>query len=877
MRLVSVLSIALALALSPRPSAAAASVGAVRPPAAPGAAQAVPREQVEGRIVRSIVVRGNRRIGADELLSVLGVASGRPYAGREVERGLESLFRVHRVLAHVEYRPADDAPEQIELMLVIDEELERDLEPRFVGNNEVDDEEILTWAGLQAGGELYLYQASRVRERILRGYRSEGFTFAEVRIVQRSSEDAAASEAAAGALASDVIFEIKEGPKVRVRDVVFHGNESISNGKFLFFKRGLSRLAGMELRSPNFFGLFKKKFDQEVLDADVIAVRQVYRDLGFLDAVVQVERLEFDDEREWVTIHIAVDEGQQYRVRSVRIEAVERYEDPVGSGRYSERPAELLFPEQELLGLLASKPGEVFDKRTRLQDLRALRLRFGEEGYIDHPSLNDGDRMEVLDPEVFFDQVEPVIDVVHRVAQGRRQFIREVRVSGNLSTEDSVVRRLITVDPGDAADPEEIERSRQRIQGTGWFSDRRNVVEHREPYYRFIETGDPYWKDLEYVVQEGQDLNFNISGGVSSNLGAFGIVEFSKQNFDVTNLPRRPWTVIQDVAARRAFHGAGQELRLRASPGTRVSFFDAFFLEPDIFNRHRDRISLSLTARRRLRAYDTHDEAREEFGFQIGRQVGVDSSVYAGYTYGTIDVSDIDGGGEPVLNDPLAVPLTLIEQEGESKLGRVELGYRLRTTDDRISPRNGISLRWGNEIYGDATGSDYDFVKSEFAFDFYDELEGVGEEVPDRYHLEMQAGVATPYGSTDEIPYSERFFLGGQSTLRGFDFRGVGPNQKGFPLGGETFLYGSAEYRRPVVTTTQPGTYREIETMHVGVFLDAGVIGTDDFSVDFGDVRVSAGLLFGISVPLPITFSFGFPLKEGMGDDTQVLGFNIGF
>ncbi len=860
----SVLVLVLALALQ------AGLVGAWgQEPEAPPA----PSSEIEGLVVRRVLVQGGRRSAEADLRAALGLVPGERYDRAAIERGLDALFRSLRVLAHVEYRPAPDAPDEIELLLVVDQELARDFEPRFVGNQDVDDEQVLEWAGLEEGSALYLFQAARVRERILQGYRSKGYRFASVRAVERAVGEGASGEP----LASDVIFEIDEGPKVRVREVVFHGNETLRDGRFLFFRRGLSRLAGVELHGPVLFGLFAKPFVEETLAADVIGVRQVYRDYGFLDAVVEVERLEFDAERRWVTVHVAVDEGRRFTVRSVRVEGVERVEEPAGSGRTVERPAQLLFSDEELRELLTTRPGDVFDKVTRQADVRALRQHYGEHGYIDHPSLSDADRMEVLEPELFFDASEPVVDVVYRVAQGRQQFIREVRVSGNLSTRDAVVRRLITVDPGDAADTTEIERSRARIQGTGWFSDRRNVVEHREPFYRFLETGDPYWKDLEYVVDEGQDLNFNISGGVSSNLGAFGVVEFSKQNFDVTNLPRRPWTVISDVAARRAFHGAGQELRLRASPGTRVSFFDVYFAEPDIFKRHRDRISLSLTAQRRLRAYETHDEAREKFGFQVGRQLGVDSAVFAGLTFENVDVGNIDGGGEPVLNDPLSAPVTLLDQKGESNVSYLELGYRLRTTDDRINPRNGVALSWRNEFLDEAVGSDFSFVRSQLDFDFYDELEGVGDGVPDRYHIQFQGGVAVPYGDTEDVPYSERFFLGGQDVLRGFDFRGVGPNQKGFPLGGETSLFASFEYRHPVVTTTQPGTYREIETMHIGAFVDAGVLGVEDLGVDFGDTRVSAGFLLGISVPLPITFSFGFPLREGAGDDTQVLGFSIGF
>jgi outer membrane protein insertion porin family len=113
--------------------------------------------------------------------------------------------------------------------------------------------------------------------------------------------------------------------------------------------------------------------------------------------------------------------------------------------------------------------------------------------------------------------------------------------------------------------------------------------------------------------------------------------------------------------------------------------------------------------------------------------------------------------------------------------------------------------------------------------------------------------------------------------VRGFDFRGIGPHENGFPLGGTTSFYGTLEYRRPLVKNIQPGSYREIEAIQAGLFVDFGVLDPDEFSLDLDELRISTGILFGISFPVPLTFSFGFPLREGDGDDTQVFYFEIGF
>ena len=274
-----------------------------------------------------------------------------------------------------------------------------------------------------------------------------------------------------------------------------------------------------------------------------------------------------------------------------------------------------------------------------------------------------------------------------------------------------------------------------------------------------------------------------------------------------------------------------------------MSFFDVYFSEPDLFTTHKDRISLSVNARRRLRQFSSHDERREEFGFQLGKQVTLDSSVFVGYTYAEIKVSDLDRGGEPKLGNPQVVPDTLLEQKGTNDLSNIRFGYRYRQVDNRVNPKNGTSFSLTNQVYDDAIVSDYDFVKSEFRFDWYDEFNEDEPGVSDRYHLGLRAGVAAPYGDTDDVPYSERYFLGGQRLMRGFDFRGVGPHFRRYALGGETMLYGTLEYKRPLVTTTQPGTYqRDRDVHHGGVFLDTGILDPDAFELDINELRASAGL-----------------------------------
>jgi outer membrane protein insertion porin family len=826
--------------------------------------------------VRAVRVEGNARYTAEQLTSAFGQAVGqRLLEPNELRRGVEVLFDTFGVRATVELVPLALPEEGVELLLRI-EELPLDLELRITGNVEIDDEKVHEWAGVGERAELYLHQAARVRARLLARYREEGFYFADVRVIERAGgQDPATGEV----VAPDVILEIAEGPEVKVRDVVLHGNELLPDRGFLIFRRGLRKLARAELRGPRLFGLFAKDFVEETLAADIVAMREVYRDLGYLDAVVELERLEFSDDRGWVTIHVAVEEGEPYVVESVEVQGFRRVRDEAERGGFRMEPAELVFERAELASQLALRPGQVFERRRVQEDHRTLRTFYGGHGYVEHPSLPAWEGFHFEEPELVFDAERPLVKVIYRLVEGQPIRLGEILVRGNLHTQDRVVRRLVTVEPGDLADPVQIERSRTRIESTGFFSPDQFRLDVVPPQYRYLDTPDPGVKDLEFRVDEGGVLNFQIGGALSSVNGLTGTLSMRKGNFDLTNLPSSLGSTFGEIGRLEAFHGAGQSLSFSANPGTELSQYSISFSEPDLFELHEDYIGLRLTALSRRRRFDSHLEERRDYAFQLVRQLTPDSSASLGFGTGSVDVSDLDEGGEPGVSTPLTVPADLKAQEGESDLARIDMGYNFRAVDS-ILPRNGVDLNVRASLYDQALGSDFEFARTTFQFDFYDEFDEDPEIVSDYVHLGLSLTLSAAYGDSEEVPYTERVFAGGNSTysLRGFDYRGVGPNEVGFPIGGTTALVGTLEYRRPLVKNVQPGSYREIEVLQGGVFVDWGILDPDEFSLDLDELRASAGFLFGISLGVvPITFSFGFPLREGEDDDTQVFEFELGF
>ncbi|MEM7516448.1 MAG: BamA/TamA family outer membrane protein, partial [Planctomycetota bacterium] len=394
-------------------------------------------------------------------------------------------------------------------------------------------------------------------------------------------------------------------------------------------------------------------------------------------------------------------------------------------------------------------------------------------------------------------------------------------------------------------------------------------INHREPDYRLKPVPDqPGMLDVEYIVDEGRVVDFQVAGGVDSNSGAFGLISLSMRNFDIADWPDSFWGMFGEIYRKEAFHGAGQQLDVQVSPGSEINFWRVRFQEPDIFRSHFKQVSLDLEAGQRERLFRPYDEERTTAKVRFGYEPIPDFRMFFGYLDSRVEVDDLD--------DP-PFPQQLFDQQGEADLNALSLDFSYRQLDSAINPRKGVTVNFNNAWYADSFGSDFEFVKSSVAGDLYWPVGDPLADVRPSFHFSGGLGVASPQGDSDFVPYTERFFLGGFRTLRGFGFRGVGPNVGRTPIGGETYFNASLEYRIPVYTIAQPGTYKQVEMFRLIPFVDIGNLGQEDFQLDETETRVSAGIGFGLANPFPLTLNFGFPLREGDGDDRQVVSFNLAF
>ncbi len=776
-----------------------------------------------------------------EILAALRSKVGEPYSPTAMQRDWEFLWNPMRIRL-VEFQLFELADGSGKLVLTVEEVSSL---PRIVfeGQDEFEREDLLLAAGLTGAQAIDPARLPAIVGDIEAFYRREGFHFAKARPRQDPER-------------GEVRILISEGPLVRVGEVRFEGNEALPSSTF--FGVG-TNLHGAIEAGDGWFIFPGSKYAEGMVQRDIVALEELYREFGYLDVQVRLSGEEFYRDGKRVILSFAVDEGPLYTVRSIRI---------VG-----EDGAELSYPSERLMEEIGLEPGQAYEKARIAADEAALRKFYGHRGhpaaargYSDSQSFFAFNPQNGGDPKLTVDTEQHQVDVVYEVREGRRMHIRDVLVLGNTQTQDRVVRREVSLEPGDLADGEEAMRSWRRLMGKGWFQD----PETKAPFvdWRFLETDDPELVDLQFEVAEGQTGRMLFGGGLNSSSGPFVSVSLQKDNFDLFDTPSSLGDAWGEILDGRAFTGGGQMLRLFLAPGTQFSQYRIDFSEPDLFGHHINRWPFNLGLFKSFYFLDTHDERRTGGSVSLGRNFGRFTHLWASPSLSTVEVNDLVNGAPGMVKDI----------RGSNDYNAVTFGFNYNTVEDRFSPVDGGGVRLTYARAGGPFGGDWDFHTTDFSFE---KFVPVWSDSLDRRWVLAFSGRARhqrELGDLRAVPYSERLYLGGHSTLRGFDFRGVGPRRGLYPLGGEAAWNGSVELRFPLVSTRVRESVAEVEYVRGAFWVDAGAVGPH--YTNLGPPRVGAGFGIRIRIPfmptMPLALDFGWPLQSERYDDERVFSFTFG-
>jgi len=348
-------------------------------------------------------------------------------------------------------------------------------------------------------------------------------------------------------------------------------------------------------------------------------------------------------------------------------------------------------------------------------------------------------------------------------------------------------------------------------------------------------------------VQETRTGSVMASIAVSSDAGLMGRFIYEEQNFDILNFPRgcrwSDW--------RNAFRGRGQRFRIEAVPGTHVQRYSASWESPHIFNLD---YSFGVSGFYFQRYYNEWYEDRVGGSISIGKLWTPDFSTRLTF-----------GGQQVHIYRPmLRTVQDLYDVLGRHPMYNIGLEARHNTRDSEFMPTEGHLISAGVEqILGN-----FQFIRGHIDLRRYFML----RERPDRsgrWVLGLRSSIGITEGNT---PIFERYFGGGFTNLRGFDFRGVSPrNEFGEVLGGRFEFYNSAEMIFPLTAD---------DMVRGSIFIDTGTVERSIRRWE-ENYRVAVGFGLRLSIPMmgpaPIALDFAFPLSKGRGDDRQIFSFGMQF
>jgi len=451
------------------------------------------------------------------------------------------------------------------------------------------------------------------------------------------------------------------------------------------------------------------------------------------------------------------------------------------------------------------KQGAYYTADDARLDSEMIRDTYGEIGYIE----------AMIRPLVDFTEEPGEVDVTFQVTEGRQVRIGQIRVEGNRLTQDKVIRRELRFFPEEPVNTKLIERARKRLEGLAVFKPQSVEI-------TTIPGPDSSVCDVLVRVEETETTNLILGAGISSNSGVLGNISLVQRNFDLADWPKSS----DEFWRGESFRGAGQYLGLVLEPGTELQRYRIDFREPRLAD---STVGFSSSTFFFNRDRDTYDEQRVGENAGLSKELWETFSVFSNFRVEGIDIKDLDAD----------VPQDLKDVEGSSVLTSIELGVTRDTTD-----------------------SDYTFTK--FVLDGR-RYWTVTRDVLDRRSILALHGRLGFI--PNDAPIFERFYAGGTGSIRGFEFRGVGPREGDTPIGGDFIALASAEYSFPIVEKTLSGVF----------FLDTGTV-EKDITVNTWRASVGFGIRFTVPMfgPVPFSFDFGFPIAKGDDDETEIFSFSIG-
>ncbi|MGV7119961.1 outer membrane protein assembly factor BamA [Sphingopyxis sp. 550A] len=649
-------------------------------------------------LVKSIAVTGNQRLEAQTILSYLRLRVGQPYTRGTLDQALKDLAATE---LFKDYQISDDNG-ALTIQVVENPVINRVI---LEGNKRLKEDKIRPEIKL---APRQIFTRSKVRAdvaRIIELYKRQGRFAATVEPKMVSLDQNRV----------DVVFEINEGPKSKVRQINIIGNEKFSDGD-LKDEMATKESGLLTILSSN------TSYDPDRLAYDQQKLRLFYLQNGYADFRVISAVAELTSNKQDFIITYVVEEGERYKFGDVSVKSELRD-----------------FKPEMLQKLLPMKTGDWYNAKQVEDTVESLSETAGLFGYA----------FADINPEFHRNPETRTMDISFDVGESPRTYVERIDVNGNTLTHDKVVRREFRLNEGDAFNSFGVKRTENRLNSLGYFQE--NLEIERK------EGSTPDRIILETNVEEKPTGELSLSAGFSSI-----------ENF-----------LLQGSIRQRNFRGLGQQLQASVNYSSYSKSIELGFTEPYLFDRNisiggsiyrRDLNSFNFINNDRQ---TTFQQVTTGAQINVGVPLTEFMSFFGRYTINFDDVS-LDKnlyyfGGQC---DPLVAGRYLCDAIGKRTTSL--LGYTLAydDRDNRLRPTRGQSLSLSQDFAGLGGSVKYARTRVQGSKHF-----NLGNRFI--LNVSAEGGYIYPFGgrptpTSDKVRLVDRFQLG-EPQMRGFDIRGIGP------------------------------------------------------------------------------------------------------
>jgi outer membrane protein insertion porin family len=782
-----------------RGAARGAALGLAVAAATAGAARAQNPAAQPPLIIDSLVVEGNSRLRAEEIVAFSGLQLFQPVNYRAIQRAITNLYQSGQF---DDVRVEQRSEQPLVLALVV---RERPVLRRWSvrGVEQMEEGDVRKKVALLEGRPLDRVSVARSVAAIDSLYSRKGYYAVRVRAVEVPRDTAAQV---------DVVFEVTEGNRVAIAQVVIDGNERFKDSDVV---------KGMASRPEGFWWFRKGEFSEQKLDDDLRnRIPQWYADRGYVDLRILRDTLIADSAPGKAILRIAVDEGEPYSVGTFEI---------LGNRRFSSDELSVFFPfGTAVTAGTGADLGAPYSRAAWDAATERVRTLYQNNGYI-YSSI-EGEAVRRTGPDG-----KPVVDLRWRIQEGQPATINRVIIVGNDVTHERVIREQIVLLPGMTFNRDYLIRSYQNISNLNFF-------EQPMPAPDVQQADNGVDVDVIFRVRERHTGNINFGASVGQGVGVGGFLGLEEPNL----------------------FGRAKRGRIQWQFGRNINDFNLSYSDPAIRDTRLSGTVTLFSSRQRYTIGDLGRILRQGATLQLGFPLFGSryTRVFGSYGFQSNRFTD--------------TPTDLADQfRCDGRCSRSSLGLSL-VRDTRIGlpfPVAGNSLTTSVEVNGGLLGGSGEYQKVDLEGKWYTPLNRPGGfEGGIQFTLGVTAKSGFVFGDVGPFFY-ELYSLGGVQfgiPLRGYDEFSITP--RGFdPAASGGSQVNPAAFGKAYAAFTVEAGARISQQLYVSIFSDAGNVYSRARQYNptrlFRSVGIGAAVVSPLG-PIGIDLGYGLDRTDAFGKPT---------